>query len=74
MSQENYLSSKMSELPVNCLYNKGKVGCGGTTLAINSNKPYVICVPYISLCENKSNQNENLFWFKSETTKKELDN
>lgn len=73
MSQENYLSSKMSELPVNCLYNKGKVGCGGTTLAINSNKPYVICVPYISLCENKVNQNENLFWFKSETTKKELD-
>lgn len=73
MKLESYLSSKMSELPVNCLYNKGKVGCGGTTLAINSKKPYVICVPYISLCENKLNQNENLFWFKSETTKKELD-
>ena len=73
MKLESYLSSKMSELPVNCLYNKGKVGCGGTTLAINSKKPYVICVPYISLCENKVNQNENLFWFKSETTKKELD-
>lgn len=29
-----YLKDKISELPLNCLYSKGKVGCEGTSLAI----------------------------------------
>lgn len=51
-----YLSEVMKELPKNCLFNKGKVGCGGTTLALNSDKNYVICVPFQSLIKNKMAQ------------------
>ena len=51
-----YLSEVMRELPKNCLFNKGKVGCGGTTLALNSDKNYVICVPFQSLIKNKMAQ------------------
>ena len=36
----------MAELPKNCLFNKGKIGCGGTSLAIESDMPYVIAVPF----------------------------
>ena len=54
-----YLSDLRKELPVNCLFDKGKVGCGGTTLAIESNVPYVICVPFVSLVDNKLAQYPN---------------
>lgn len=54
-----YLSDKISELPKNCLFDKGKVGCGGTTLAIEGSEPYVIAVPYASLVENKVRQYPN---------------
>jgi hypothetical protein len=56
MENMTYLSDIISELPTNCLFNKGKVGCGGTTLAIEGNKPYVICVPFVSLIINKMTQ------------------
>lgn len=56
MKNMTYLSDIISELPTNCLFNKGKVGCGGTTLAIEGNKPYVICVPFVSLIINKMTQ------------------
>lgn len=59
MKTINYLSEKINELPINCLYNKGKVGCGGTTLAIEGNKPYIIAVPFTSLIENKLAQYPN---------------
>lgn len=55
----NYLSDVMTALPVNCLFNKGVTGCGGTTIALNNDIPTVICVPYISLAENKSIQSKN---------------
>ena len=54
-----YLSEKISELPVNCFYDKGKIGCGGTSLALECNEPYVVCVPFIALIENKMNQYPN---------------
>ena len=54
-----YLSEKISELPKNCLFDKGKVGCGGTTLAIEGDEPYVIAVPFASLVENKARQYPN---------------
>lgn len=54
-----YLSDKISELPKNCLFNKGKVGCGGTTLAIECEQPYVIAVPFESLTINKVGQYPN---------------
>lgn len=54
-----YLSDKISVLPKNCLFDKGKVGCGGTTLAIEGNEPYVIAVPHVSLVNNKVRQYPN---------------
>ena len=56
---KNYLSELRNELPTNCLFDKGKVGCGGTTLAIESDKPYVIAVPFTSLVDNKVAQYPN---------------
>lgn len=47
-------------LPSKCLINKGKVGCGGTTLAITDNRDTIICVPFVSLVENKCSQFSNL--------------
>lgn len=29
-----YLAEKMKDLPMNCLFDKGKTGCGGTTIAL----------------------------------------
>lgn len=48
-----YLNEVMSKLPTNCIFDKGKVGCGATSIALESDDPYVIAVPYISLIENK---------------------
>lgn len=59
MKTNIYLSDLINELPINCLFDKGKVGCGGTSLAIECNKPYVICVPFVSLVENKLGQYPN---------------
>lgn len=56
---KKYLSDLINELPTNCLFDKGKVGCGGTSLAIECDKPYVICVPFVSLVENKLAQYPN---------------
>lgn len=55
-----YLSEVMNELPENCIFNKGKVGCGGTTIAINSADNYIIIVPFISLIDSKTNKHENI--------------
>lgn len=52
----NYLSEIRESLPLNVMYNKVRVGCGGTTLALTSKQPYVICVPYVSLVDNKMAQ------------------
>ena len=49
----NYLSEFMEELPENCIFNKVLTGCGGTTVALKSKSKYVICVPFVSLIENK---------------------
>lgn len=52
-----YLSDIMQELPVNCLFNKGKTGCGGTELVLRGTKNAIIAVPYISLILNKLDAN-----------------
>ena len=65
---KTYLSEVISDLPTNCLFDKGAVGCGGTTLAINSKENYVICVPFVSLVNNKVNQHDNLFAVKEGVT------
>ena len=56
-----YLSDEMTSLPANCLFDKGKVGCGGTTIAIKDKNPTVIVVPFIPLIDSKVSQHNNLF-------------
>ncbi len=61
-SNVNYLSDdKLTDfkLPTNCIFNKGKVGCGGTSVAIESDEPYIIAVPYVDLIKNKIQQYPN---------------
>lgn len=44
-------------LPANCIFNKGKVGCGGTSIALDlKHGDYVIAVPFIPLIESKCAQ------------------
>lgn len=54
-----FLSDVIKELPKNCLFNKGKVGAGGTSIALKNNVPTIICVPYRSLIHNKVEQSHN---------------
>ncbi len=55
----NYLSEiKDFEIPVNCIFNKGKTGCGGTELAINQKGHTIIAMPFINLVKNKEMPNE----------------
>jgi hypothetical protein len=47
-------------LPPKCIFDKGKTGCGGTTIALTSSDNYVIAVPFIALVKNKVAQNRNV--------------
>ena len=44
----------MTEIPVNCLFNKKKTGCGATELAIRNSIPTIIAMPYVALVKNKT--------------------
>lgn len=55
-SGTKYLSDVMHDLPDNCIFDKGRVGGGGTTVALRNNKDYIIAVPFVSLIENKLSQ------------------
>ena len=44
----------MTEIPVNCLFNKKKTGCGATELAIRNSIPTLIAMPYVALVKNKT--------------------
>ena len=43
----------MKDLPMNCLFDKGKTGCGGTTIALCNEQNYIILVPMVNLIKNK---------------------
>lgn len=53
-----YLAEKMEDLPMNCLFDKGKTGCGGTTIALCNDKNYIVLVPMVNLIKNKQAQAE----------------
>ena len=55
----NYLGQFMTELPVNCLFDKGITGCGGTTIALTNEKDTIIAIPYVSAIKNKIQQAED---------------
>lgn len=78
LDSRKYLSEQIKKvtLPKNAIFDKGKVGCGGTTLALESEFPYVICVPFVSLIENKVEQvksnpdKEEVYGFYGDNNKK----
>lgn len=43
----------LQDLPHNCIFNKVRCGCGGTTIALRNGENYVIAVPYTELIINK---------------------
>jgi hypothetical protein len=45
-----------NRLPVNCLFNKGITGCGGTTIAIENDIDTIIAMPYVNVIKNKENK------------------
>jgi len=67
----NYIGEFLNDLPDNCFFNKVLTGCGGTTVALANDKNYVICVPFISLIQNKLDQH-NAFGFYSGVSSSEL--
>lgn len=54
-----FLSEVMTELPKNCLFNKGRVGGGGTTIALQNSIPTVVCVPFNHIISNKVSQSQS---------------
>lgn len=59
--QYNYLSEIPNfKLPSKVLINKGKVGCGGTTVALTDSRDTIVCVPFVNLIKNKCKQNKEV--------------
>lgn len=50
----------MTEIPVNCVFNKGVTGCGATTLAIKQPGHTILALPFRGLVENKTASNPDL--------------
>lgn len=51
----------MEDLPYNCIFNKARTGCGGTSIALNNDESYVIAVPTTELIVNKCSSNHGCF-------------
>lgn len=67
-----YLGEFMTMLPENCIFNKNIVGVGGTTVALECKHNYVICVPFVSLIQNKVSQHSNVLGVYKDTKVKEI--
>ena len=50
----------MTEIPTNCVFNKGVTGCGATTLAIKQPGHTILALPFVGLVENKAASNPEL--------------
>ena len=50
-----------SDLPHNCIFNKARTGCGGTSIALNNGENYVVAVPTTELIINKCSSNDRCF-------------
>lgn len=51
---KTYLNEVISELPSNCILNKGITGCGGTTVELQSKRDSIILCPTRNLVTSKS--------------------
>ncbi len=69
---DEYLSDFMTELPVNCLFDKGKTGCGGTTIAIQNEIDTIIAMPYVNVIKNKTDQHPELLGIYRGVTDEEI--
>lgn len=67
-----YLGEYMDMLPENCIFNKSVVGSGGTTVALTCKYNYVICVPFVSLIQNKIAQHKGILGVYKDTKVKEI--
>lgn len=67
-----YLSDFIDTLPKDCLFDKGAVGCGGTTIAIKEKANTIIAVPFVALVENKCEQHSELLGVKGGVTEKHI--
>jgi len=54
-----YIGNAMSKMPLDVMIFKGKTGVGGTTLAIEDNRKWVICVGSRNIVKSKSKKHEN---------------
>jgi hypothetical protein len=73
--EAKYLSDDVqfhAGLPEKCIFDKGKTGCGGTTVALESSSDYVIAVPFVALIKNKVSQHENVCGVYGETSDGEI--
>lgn len=73
--EENEGFLAMRDLPHDCIFNKVRTGCGGTSIALSNEENYVIAVPTTELIINKCNSTKNLFGLHGNFTpilKKEL--
>lgn len=71
-SGTRFLGDVMQNLPINCIFNKSVVGCGGTTIALQNSKDYIICVPFVALIDNKVASNEGVLGVTGNTTEEEV--
>lgn len=56
----------------NCIFNKGKTGCGATTLAIENRVPTLIAVPTVNLIKNKLPEHADLLGVYGGVTNQEI--
>ena len=61
-----------NELPENCIFNKGKTGCGATTLAIENRISTLIAVPTVNLIKNKLPEHADLLGVYGGVTNQEI--
>lgn len=50
----------MDRLPSDCILDKGRTGCGATTLAIRQQGNTIITVPYVNLIKSKESQHGDI--------------
>lgn len=61
-----------NKLPENCIFNKGKTGCGATTLAIENRISTLIAVPTVNLIKNKLPEHADLLGVYGGVTNQEI--
>lgn len=67
-----YLGKVLTCLPEDCIFDKSVVGCGGTTVALTCPSNYVICVPFVSLIQNKLGQHKDILGIYKGTKAKDI--